>query len=137
MSRLPKDINSRRLKIELLLVGLVVFGIILWRFLPWLFVQPISTSSDHDQIYKNLYNTVLAYDFSKGRDEDLEKRMERAIEGNSTSSQLYYNLKARIEYNHRLQRYDEVREDIDRVEDYIPDEEERTYIQNTLLSLPN
>lgn len=137
MSRLPKDINSRRLKIELLLVGLVVFGIILWRFLSWLFVQPISTSSDHDQIYKNLYNTVLAYDFSKGRDEDLEKRMERAIEGNSTSSQLYYNLKARIEYNHRLQRYGEVREDIDRVEDYIPDEEERTYIQNILLSLPN
>ena len=136
MSGTSKQINKKRLKIELTILGIMVFGVILWRFLPWFFVQPVPVTSDLYGEYKILYNSVMDYDFSKGPSIELEKRLDRAINGNGTSLQLYYNLKARIEYNYHLERYEAVLEDIEQAKNYAPIEYEVKYLENLEKSIP-
>ena len=128
MEKVSEKLNHRRLAIEIVAIAVIVFGVILWRFIPWLSDQPLPISDNPDSEYKNLYSIVESYDFSKGPDEQLEKRMDRAIEGNSNSIQLYYNLKARLEYNYRLGNYDLAREDLEEAKSYIPNEKEYEYI---------
>ena len=113
---------------EFIIIGTVVFGIILWRFLPWFFVQLLPESDPYAE-YKVLYNRVIDYDFKKGASDDLEKRLDRAVENYTDSFALYYNLKARIEYYYHLGGNNEkVIEDLERARDYAPTDDEGIYI---------
>lgn len=130
MKKPRERLNKKRLKIEIIVIAVIIFGVILWRFLPWFFVQPVSVPDDPYASYRKLYEDVVAYDFSAGPSEELEGRITRALSGNSSPIQLYYNLKAKIEYNYQLGNYEEALETLKEAKDYAPITAEREYVEN-------
>ncbi len=125
---LPPGIDRRRLRKELIIVGSLLLIVVSVSFFPWLFSQPFP-NRDLYSGYKHLYNQVVNYDYSKGPSDDLEARINRALESNSTSTQIYFNLKARIEYNYRLGNYDLVESDLDQARAYAPTYSEYEYVE--------
>lgn len=126
-----RKLNEKHLVVEISIIGAIILGIVLWRFLPWFFVQPLPEPSDPYIEYKSLYNRVMDYDFEKGASADLEKRLDHAVDNYLDSFALYYNLKARIEYYHRLGGNDaKVIEDLERARDYAPTQDEEVYIMD-------
>lgn len=126
--KLPPGINRRRLRKELIIVGSLLLIVMSISFFPWFLSQPFP-NGDLYSGYKHLYNQVINYDYSKGPNDDLEARINHALESNSTSTQIYFNLKARIEYNYRLGNYAAIEPDLNQARAYVPTYSEYEYIE--------
>lgn len=127
--------NKKRLKIELIIIGAIILGILLWRFLPWFFVQPVPTSDDPYIEYKTLYNDVENYDFDDGPSSELESRINRALAGDSNPIQLYYNLKAKTEYYYHIGDYDTALETVSEAKNYAHTPSEQEYVDKMIEAL--
>lgn len=128
--------NKKRLKIELIIIGAIILGVILWRFLPWFFVQPIPVSDDPYAKYRALYSDVMDYDFeNNGPSSELENRISRALSGNSDPIQLYYNLKAKIEYYYHIGDYETALEAAKEAKGYAQISAEREYTERMIKDL--
>ena len=94
-----------RLIIEIAIVAGVVIAVLCFRFLPWLFSQPVGISDPYAE-YQKLFNDVSTYDYSRGPDPALERRIDKAVSNKDTNLvQYYYNLKAKGEYYRRTGRF--------------------------------
>lgn len=122
---LPESINKPRLIKEII----VVAAIILACLSPWILSQPVHVSDPYKD-YKHLYHIVEKYNYDKGPDEGLEDRIDRALNSNSSSSQRYFNLKAKLEYYYRLNEYDMIKSDLKEAYDVAPTNEELDYLDN-------
>ena len=95
-------VNKKRLRRELIIVAAVVLVAGLAYLVFWL-KDASFYPSDAYASYKSLYNIAKNYDYSKGRDLELEARIDRAVSQNTSSVQYYYNLKAEVEYYSRVE----------------------------------
>ncbi len=98
-------INKLRLIKELLVIFAIVFAVFLIRFLPWLVEQPIVRSDPYEK-YQVLLTEVEGYDYSKGANSDLEKRLDSHTQtAGSDPVKYYYNLKAKALYYQNLNKF--------------------------------
>lgn len=125
-------VNKKHLAIELTVVFGIILAAFLWRFLPWFFSQPLPSTDQYAE-YKKLYNEVIAYDFSKGRNADLETRIARAIENSESASftNQYFKFKAQIEYSRRAKDYSTMFTTLNKALAYAPDLNELNYLYKT------
>lgn len=127
--------NKKRLRTELIIIGAIILGIVLWRFLPWFFAQPLPTSGQPYAEYELLYNEVVEYDFNKGPSSYLENKIDRILSGNNSPIQLYYNLKAKTEYYYRLGDYEKALEAAKEASNYAHIPSESEYIEDMIKKL--
>jgi len=97
-----KPLNKQKLTMELTVIFGVILVVFLVRFLPWLAEQPVPWYNPYEK-YQTLLRDVEKYDYSKGKDAKLEKRLENGTaEIGSSQERYYYNLKAKAIYYYNI-----------------------------------
>lgn len=98
-------VNKNKLITELVVIFGIILAIFLVRFLPWLAEQPVPWYDPYEK-YQTLLRDVEKYDFSKGRDTKLEKRLENGTASiGSSQERYYYNLKAKAIYYYNISNH--------------------------------
>ena len=123
---IPQNINKSRLKKEIVIISIIIIACLA----PWVCSLPLPAPSDPYADYKHLYHIVEHYDYSKGPDENLENRIYRSIDSNSSATQFYFNLKAKLEYYSRLGDYGAIEDDFKDAYNFAPSDEEIEYLDN-------
>jgi hypothetical protein len=104
-NKASRAINRPKLIRELAVVFGVILVIFLVRFLPWLAEQPVPWY-DPSGKYLTLLRDVESYDYSKGKNTKLEKRLiNGTASAGSSPVQYYYNLKAKATYYYNVADY--------------------------------
>lgn len=136
--------NRKKLTIELAAVAAAaVAGFVIFA-LPR--IIEANQPADPEDVYKILYNEVMNYDYTHGRNAGLEKRIENGTKENSTelissgstgmeNKQLYYNLKAKAEYYIRLGQYRTTMETLKKMQGLAPDGPEMAYIYQRMIDV--
>jgi tetratricopeptide (TPR) repeat protein len=113
-------INCRKLALELGIIGVVVVGVSLPSFIPWLFAQPIPWApSDPDEEYNDLLRRVEGFDYENGDRVRLERDLDIATSRIGTKPRRYFfNLWAKALYYYRMGNYDVAVANLDRALDF-------------------
>ena len=126
----PRRVMKGQMVFEIAMVALIVFAVVMLRFIPWLSSQSVPTGDIYAD-NKILYNTVQTYDYSKGKNSSLETRLERGTTSTIAADNpttYYFNLLAQAEYYAHFGYYRKAMDAIDLARDYAPDETERLHI---------
>ena len=134
-------INHKRLGIELSFIGFVIIASFIIFAVPK--IAEVNQSDDPYYQYKTLYQEVLDYDYTKGRDDRLETKIDSAVtppsdtsfQANFNQLQYYFNLKAKAEYYYHFKQYRTVIETLKLAQNLVPDDTETAYIYQSFIDV--
>lgn len=115
-------INYKRLAVEIAILVIIITGIMLAYYLPW---ESANIAPDKYREYKTLYHEVENYNFNKGPNQSLSDKLQKALnDQNSSSTQVYFDLRARANYYIGLGYHNTAIVDLERALDLTPGPEE-------------
>ncbi|MFV0484725.1 MAG: hypothetical protein ACK5MU_00630 [Candidatus Saccharimonadales bacterium] len=128
-----KKINKGKLIRELLILGGIAIVIFLIGFLPWLAEQPIPGYDQYAK-YQTLFETVQAYDYSNGRNTELESKLDAATSTMGDGPiDYYFDLKAKLYYYNQVGLYTYSNQVADEAMRYVPTEDEKMFVYSVYI----
>lgn len=121
-------IDKGRLIRELLVLGGIAIVVFLIGFLPWLAEQPVPGYDQYAK-YQTLFDAAQEYDYTEGRNAELEERLEDATAVMGAGPiEYYFELKAKLYYYNKVGMYEYSSQVADEAMRYVPTTEEREFV---------